>query len=200
MGMTGGAGAAIEMLLVDGGVDDDELTPDLFEPAVPVGLPPAARPAATDEPRSGPKGGRPKGARNKSTQAWVRYLGSRYQSPLVGLAEMWSRSPRQLAEDLELYKWHEGKPVVDAGGRQVLDTGAAAAMQLQARIAALPYWHQRLPLAVEVKSEQLGVMLIGSLDVPGQAATTANDDVPTLLIEPEENQQVSDADPDGSHA
>jgi hypothetical protein len=173
---------------------DDDLTPDMFEaPDAPLGLPPAPRP----EPKSGPQGGRPRGSRNKSTQEWVRYLGSRYQSPLVGLAETWSRPPRQLAEELGLVKTVVTR---DAEGnesvREVVDVAAAVAMQQQARIAALPYWHQKLPMAIEIKEERLGMMVIQGFSGP--------DSVPAGglrldYIDNEENQQLSATDDGQSH-
>ncbi len=197
MSGTGGAGAAVGLL---GGIGDigagaeEDLTPDMFEAAdAPLGLPPAPRP----EPRSGPQGGRPRGSRNRTTQEWVRYLSSRYQSPLVGLAETWSRPARQLAEALELKKIVVLK---DADGNEraeeVLDVASAVAMQQQARIAALPYWHQRLPLALEVKSEQLGVMLIQGFKTPGEAPPQG---LSLPIVEHEQNQSLSDEQPEKSH-
>lgn len=198
---TGGAGAALEMLGGPGslGLDGaDELTPDLFEaPDAPLGLPPAPRPEPQGPAKSGPQGGRPRGSRNRSTQEWVRYLSSRYQSPLVGLAETWSRSPRQLAEDLDLKKI---VVIRDADGnesvKEILDVATAVAMQQQARIAALPYWHQRLPLAIEAKSEQLGIMLLQGFSGRGDGPPPG---LALPIVEHEENQQLSSADREKSH-
>jgi hypothetical protein len=141
--------------------------------------------------KSGPQGGRPKGARNRSTEQWRQYLASRYTSPLIGLAEMWSRTPAELAKDLELYKYHEGRLVTDAEGKPLLDTGAAAAMQLRAREAALPYWHQRQPIAIDgAGGARMGVLVMGDLHVSGGERGDALPLAPT-----EENQRVIDAAP-----
>ena len=141
--------------------------------------------------------GRPAGARNRSTDEWLRYLSGRYRSPLVGLAEMWSRTPRQLAEALDLYKWHEGKPVLDVLGQHVLDTGAAAEMQQRAMMAALPYWHKKQPMAIEVDQRQPNLVVIGSLEVTDIGAS---DDLTVAIPQSLENQRVIDADPMQSDA
>lgn len=90
----------------------------------------AARREALRAPRSGP--GRPPGARNKSTAAWRDYLLGRYPSPLVALAEAYTRPARDLAEELGC------KPV--------------EAFQVQMRAAAelAPYLHGKMPVEVQV--------------------------------------------------
>jgi hypothetical protein len=182
-----GLATAVELL---GGFGDlglgGEAQIDAFADAgddAPSALPPA---------RSGPQGGRPRGARNRSTEEWRRFLLSRYQSPLQGLAEIWSRTPAQLARELELYKFHEGKLVVDPRtGEPVLATGEAAAMQLQARVAALPYLHQKLPQAVEITAPTRGVVLLGDLGFEGETG----DDLALPLASPiQRNQEVSEAE------
>lgn len=201
-----GLTAAIELL---GGAGEPAVAegdqPELFEADAPLPMPPARG-------VSGPKGGRPKGARNRRTQEWVEYLLSRYRSPLVFLLEAYSRSPRELAEQLQLYKFHEGKlvlaPVLDANGVQLRDaagelrwqpslaTGEAAEIQVRAAIAALPYLHQRQPLAIEVQDEKRGLLVIGNLTIEG--AGGGGDDLVLPLAEAEENQRVIDHDPEKS--
>jgi hypothetical protein len=155
---------------------------ELFEEAdAPLPIPPAAR--------SGPKGGRPKGARNKRTEEWVDYLLGRYRSPLVFLLETYSRTPAELAEQMQLYKIHEGKVVLDAQGRPMLATGEAADIQLKAAIAALPYLHQKLPQAIEVKANTRGLLLIGDL-----ASDGASDGLAIPFAEVQENQALSSGD------
>src|SRR5262245_57327845 len=83
--------------------DQAELFGDIEEADAPLPIPEARR--------SGPKGGRPPGARNRRTEEWVSYLLGRYRSPLVALLEMYSRTPAELAQQMQLYLFHEGKLV-----------------------------------------------------------------------------------------
>lgn len=154
------------------GIGDQPVQDDMFEADAPLPMPPAKG-------TSGAKGGRPAGARNRTTEEWRRFLLGKYRSPLVFLLEAYSRTPAELAEQLQLYKFHEGKlvtqPIIDAAGRVMLDesghelrqpvlaTGDAAAIQVQAAIAALPYLHQKLPMALDIKSPERGVVVIGEL-------------------------------------
>src|SRR5690606_19661876 len=121
---------------------------------------------------------------------------SRYRSPLVFLLETYHRSPRELAEQLELYKFHEGKLVKDADGEPMLATGEAAEIQVRAAIAALPYLHQKQPLAVEVTDEKRGLLVIGNLTIEG--ADGAGSDLALPLAEDEQNQQLIDVTPEKS--
>jgi hypothetical protein len=177
-----GLTAAIEALGAGEVLPAEAGQPDLFEEAeAPLPIPPAAR--------SGPKGGRPRGSRNKRTEEWVDYLLGRYRSPLVFLLETYSRTPAQLAEQMQLYKFHEGKLVTDANGQPVLATGEAADIQVKAAIAVLPYLHQRLPQAIEVKPNTRGLLLIGDL-----AGDGASDALAIPFAEVQENQSLSDLD------
>jgi len=109
----------------------EELSPQQL-PLIPVqsaedGV--ATGDAATpdQETRRGP--GRPKGSRNRRTDEWVNFLLSRYQSPLVVLAETYSRPVAVLAAELNC------------------DIIEAARIQLQAAKELAPYLHQKLPMA-----------------------------------------------------
>jgi hypothetical protein len=140
--------------------------------------------------RSGPKGGRPKGALNRSTQEWVRYIGSRYRSPLVGLAETWSRSVADLARELGLYRYgSDGKPLLDKDGNPELNLVEAFKLQQSAMVNALPYLHSKMPQAIHVQQKERGLLIIGDLGEPLEEAG----DVLTLnLAEYEEKQEVSE--------
>lgn len=151
---------------------------DDFEPDVPMLVSPIER-----------KAGRPKGARNKSTEQWRQYLLSRYRSPLVGLLELYSRSPADLAEELGLYAYHEGKLMVDREGNPVLATGEAFKAQLAAMIAALPYLHQKLPQAIDVKTPERGVLVL-NFGEPSQS-----DESDVRIVDVQENQRVIDVTP-----
>lgn len=144
--------------------------------------------------RTGSSGaGRPKGARNKSTEQWRQYLLAKYPSPLETLLAMTVRTPEQLAREMKLYK-----PIVYEGEitAHELDTGAALSVIRDAAVAALPYLHQKQPLALEVKNrlDGLGVLLIG--DLGGAAARENGAALPLAPIE--ENQRVIEAPPQKS--
>lgn len=187
-GGTNGLATALALIGATGRADaagSDEQD-DLFDvdAAMPSMLPPAV-PA-----KSGPKGGRPVGALNKSTEQWRQLFLSKFRHPMMVLGELTTRSPEQLARDLGLYMYHEGRPVQDADGRAVPATGEAARLQHAAAVALLPYLAQKLPMAVEVASPRRGVVLIGDLTQAMQAQTH---DL-ALPLPPEENQEVSEAD------
>lgn len=144
--------------------------------------------------RSGPKGGRPAGSRNRSTEQWRQHVLSRYASPLVGLLEIAGRDVRTLAVELELFARDEdGNVRRDQRGEPVLAPGAlieALKIQKGCLEAALPYLHQKQPVAVELPAEGLrgGMMQIIIGDAAGQSDTLG-----LGIIEHEQNQQLTDA-------
>jgi hypothetical protein len=94
-----------------------------------------------DEPEREQKGvGRPAGSRNKRTQEWTEYLLSRFRSPLLVLAETYSR------------------PVADLAAELGVTRAEAFALQLAAAKELAPYLHQRQPLAVNLDGK--GVMAL----------------------------------------
>jgi len=79
-----------------------------------------------------PRGrGRPPGSRNRSTEAWRQYLLHQYESPLVGLAEIYSRPVADLAAELGCSK------------------AEAFRMQMVAMKELAPYMHGKMPLEIE---------------------------------------------------
>lgn len=179
----GGDGLKTALALAAG--EPPELQEDLFADAV---APAVQAPAV-----SGPRGGRPKGARNKSTEQWRQYLLGKYASPLETLLALTMRTPAELARELGLYKYSDGKPVVDEYGRQVLATGEAAKILVDAATAALPYLHQKQPMALEVAEKKVGVLVVHTHH-DGQS-----DDGIVFAGQVQENQQVIDVAPGQSH-
>lgn len=104
-----------------------------LEPSVAVG-------EDGQELRRGP--GRPPGARNRSTLAMLEYLQSRYQSPLVALAETYSRPVADLVAELGCKKLE------------------AVNLQIEAMKASLPYWHAKQPVAVQIDGRGLVTLII----------------------------------------
>lgn len=132
------------------------------------------------DPGTRARGGRPKGARNKRTEAWLDFLEARYRSPLVVLAEAWSRPVDVLQAELGCTRLE------------------AYALQQQAAIASAPYWHAKQPLALQVEGKGV-VQLI--LEAPSAAGIPAQNGGEGMILEAriisEENQPLSKPETDG---
>ena len=76
--------------------------------------------------------GRPKGAKNRRTEAWQQWLLSSYRSPLEMLCETYCMPATRLAEIL---------------GCSLLE---AFKLQIMAAKEAGPYLHQKMPVAVDI--------------------------------------------------
>ena len=114
--------------------------------------------------RSGAKGGRPKGRMNRSTEQWVSVIQSRYRSPLIGLAEIWSRPVAELARELELYRYgSDGRPLLGADGKPLLNLVEAFKLQQSAMVNALPYLHSRMPQALQVEGAKSAGVIVFTL-------------------------------------
>lgn len=136
--------------------------------------------------------GRPAGVRNKSTDEWRKILLGKYQSPLVGLLEIASRSPKELAEELGMYK---SVLVGPQTYKDRLAVGDAFSMQLDALKAALPYLHQKQPLAIEAKGDKRGLLVMGDINLT--ALSNSGFDLP--FADDEENQEVINVTKEKSH-
>lgn len=104
--------------------------------AVQAGLPLA--PVAEHEDLT-PQGqiGRPAGSVARKTAEWQAYMLGRYRSPLIALAELYSRTVEELAQDLGCTK-------LEAFDRQ-----------LKAAIELAPYIHSKMPAAVQLDGAPL---------------------------------------------
>ena len=191
---TGGLKTVLGLLGASGHVDgaDGEAEADLFEAPAPLPLP-LARPEPTGQ------RGRPKGARNKSTDEWVRFHLSRYRSPLTGLAELHSRPLEQMVDELQRiadkHKRWKPDPRFDAGGyweRVLVDPMEVLKLQKDCYVALLPYLHKRQPIEVEVDQRRPGVVVIGNLEM---SLTGDPDDLALPLPPLLQNQQVTDLQP-----
>ena len=194
---TGGLTTALAMLGAAGVLQDDvEGQDDLFEAPAPLPLPTAPRADAG-------KPGRPKGARNKSTDEWVRYFLGRYRSPLTGLAELYTRDLGDLVGELQrIADEHcevttkpgngEGSPQTHTVHVVRINPLEVLRLQQSAMAALLPYIHKKQPMALEIDQKPRGVVLLGSLDV---ADIGGDDDLALPLGPIVENQQVSGAVP-----
>lgn len=190
MSKTGGWATALELA---GGIGDLGLgadgQDDLFEADAPLPLSPAV------VGQSGPRGGRPKGARNRSTEEMRAFLLAKYRSPLVGLLEVAARPAEALARELKLWaRAPDGEIIRDGAGDPVLAPDAvmrAFDRQINALTAALPYLEKKQPVAIETNGKVAGVIVIG--DLVGLAES--GDGMITIVpMKPEQKQQVIDAD------
>lgn len=88
--------------------------------------------------------GRPKGAKNKRTEAWTEFLLSNYRSPLEALAQIVAKPVVTLSKELNCSR-------IDA-----------FKLQIQAAKELAPYLHQKQPTAVEMKADgavNLGIFI-----------------------------------------
>ncbi|KKL91822.1 hypothetical protein LCGC14_1890840 [marine sediment metagenome] len=98
--------------------------------------------------------GRPPGARNRRTDEWVDYLLARYRSPLIVLAEMYSRSVGELVKEVGCTKLE------------------AIKLQIFAAEKLAPFVHQKQPLAIQVDAHGV-VRLVIEGGLPGGGGPTA---------------------------
>lgn len=115
---------------------------------------------------AGSQGGRPAGP-GKDTKAWVNHFLARYRSPLIGLAELYSRPVAELATLLSCTRLE------------------AMQLQRQAMTDVLPYVHQKLPAAVQIEGAATQPVMIAIAPTLAQA----------FAAEDERNQQVIEGDP-----
>jgi hypothetical protein len=116
--------------------------------------------------RAGP--GRPPGSRNRSTNEWVDFIAARYRSPLLFLAEAYTRPAQQLAAELGC------------------DRVEAFKLQVKAAETLAPYMHQKQPLAVAISTEgEVTLMLVQ----PAPAAPAQPGDRAILIENETEGKQ-----------
>lgn len=121
---------------------------EAVEPSAPVQLPlmPTERESEVAAIEQGERGrGRPPGARNKSTSAWIDYILARYPAPAVALAATYARPVQGLADELGCDKLEAFK------------------VQIACATNLMPYIHQKQPLAVQVDARGV-VQLVIALD------------------------------------
>lgn len=181
---TGGLATALALIgasgVVPGGAGGQE---ELFGAAdAPLPLP--------EKGKSGSKGGRPAGARNRSTEEWARFLLSRSQSPLVVLAEIYSRPVAELTRELQALASEQKKAVwcdgVVVGYEAVhINPLDVLKLQMQAAQALAPYLHKQQPKAIEVDQRTRGIVILGELN---DVAAGSEDDLTLPLAPIEENQ------------
>lgn len=125
-------------------------------------------PARNDAGQAVNRHGRPVGSRAKRTEAWVDFLLSRYRSPLVGMAELYSRPVAELAKEL------------------ACSTHEAMQLQLNAMRDLAPYLHQRLPQALQVQVESAIPLVLAVMPAGAHAAGSIEQDQDLIPLLPGE--------------
>lgn len=125
--------------------------------------------------------GRPPGRMNKKTEEWAQLILGKYRSPLVFLAEVYSRRVGDLALELGC------KPV--------------EALEIQRRAASelAPYLHGKMPVQVEIRGN-LPMLVLGdpAKILEGFAAEIEQGALPDLSqLQPIENQGLSEGEDSG---
>lgn len=126
---------------------------DLFEPGEDQeGAPSPFADAAGMAP--GRRIGRPKGARNKHSEAFETYYYSKgYRDPLVAAAEVVSTDPVEL---LAWFKHHDKK------GSKGLTLKAIVELQMAAGRDVAPYLHGKAPVRVQIEGGALPMLVINA--------------------------------------
>lgn len=122
--------------------------------------------------------GRPAGSKNRRTQEMADFILSQYRSPLIALAETYSRPVQDLAKELACDKLEAFK------------------LQMAAAKELAPYVHQKMPMAVDVGE---GGLIGLTINLGNHANEVSESDGFNLEIidvpaesAPQQNQALSD--------
>lgn len=146
-------------------------------------------------PKRGP--GRPPGSVNRTTLQLTKLMRAKgYRDPYEFLASIYSMPTSELARALSEPAAGDEEPVK-------VNRQAAADLQVKAAVAALPYAHQKMPIAIQHSGDgQRPVIIIHD----GPAATTPGRVIEGETMSAHEAQDIeqyqglSDGAPAGSHA
>ena len=183
----GGLAAELASVGASGGVvDGNGLQVDLFEnDEAPLPLP--------SKGKSGPQGGRPRGATNKSTDAWVSWFLGQHRSPLSVLGNIAGQDLGELHALLQDLADARTRRRDTANGveevRVLVDPLAVLKLQRDAAAALLPYIHKQQPKALEISESRRGMILLGDLN---DVQDAMSDDVGLGLPPIEGNQEVAE--------
>lgn len=155
--MSGGVSAALDQA-VQGEADMAEVVQaGLFEELEPceTGALDAPSPLAAALPSAGRKPGRPKGSKNRRTEAVTAWLLTQHRHPLSVMMEAYSMSPSDFAKAI-------GIPSPDSD--TLLDI---VKLQLRMAEAVAPYVAQKLPQAVQVEGGANLTLNFSGVTLPG---------------------------------
>ena len=136
-------------------------------------LPFDSKDAARQSEKTG-KPGRPAGSLNRRTEDFANYILTNFTSPLIGMAQTYSRPVEELAKDL---------------GCDLLE---AHKLQLDCMKALAPYVHQKMPVAVQGVGDAMPMLVVVAPEVGAQLGVLDGDviPVPTPLDEDQEPEKT----------
>ena len=123
-----------------------------------------------------PRVGRPAGSVQRMTAEWRGLLLTKYRSPLIALAETYSRPVEELA--------------------RALGCSRLEAFQLQQAAAKelAPYLHSKMPLAIQAEGAAMAPIVLAM--TPGLAAQIPGfAGAPVPIIEMQQDQRVGEGEP-----
>lgn len=147
--------------------------------------------------RRGP--GRPPGSVNRTTLQLQRLLMAKgYRDPAEFLASIVTMDVRALAGELS-----EPRKADDDSGREVMTVNRGAALQLQLRAAEalMPYFHQKMPIAVDHGGQVARpLIIIRDLAAPGGVRVIEGEAMSIHdAQEVQQDQGLSDGEAEASH-
>lgn len=160
--MTGGVATAVSEAIEKGETMDEVVQAGLFEDLEPgeTGALDAPSPLSRALDTGGRRPGRPKGSKNRRTEAVTAWLLQQHRHPLSVMMEAYSMTPKELADRIG----------VTPSSDNLLDI-----FKLQVRMAeaVAPYVAQKLPQAVQLDAAASLQISFGGVDLAGGVPSPA---------------------------
>ncbi|MGQ3041434.1 MAG: hypothetical protein ACT6TH_14510 [Brevundimonas sp.] len=169
--MSGGVATAVGEAIEQGATMDEVVQAGLFEALEPgeTGALDAPSPLSRALDTGGRRPGRPKGSKNRRTEAVTAWLLQQHRHPLSVMMEAYSMTPAELAKRIG----------VDADSDNLLDI-----FKLQVRMAeaVAPYVAQKLPQAVQLDAAANLSITFGGVDLSGGVSSPARAGSPEISV------------------
>lgn len=167
--MSGGVGAALDQAVKGEASMAEVVQAGLFEEleTCETGALDAPSPLSAALPSAGRKVGRPKGSKNRRTEAVTAWLLTQHRHPLSVMMEAYSRSPIQFAADIGL----QPDPETGLYSNDLLVD--LVKLQLRMAEACAPYVAQKLPQAVQVEGGASLTVNIGGVNLGGASGVSS---------------------------
>jgi len=190
--MSGGVGAALEEAVKGEAGMAEIVQAGLFEELEPceTGALDAPSPLSAALPSAGRRPGRPKGSKNRRTEAVTAWLLTQHRHPLSVIMEAYTMTPVQLAERLGLRRQMVTRTTtttaviagvetvttvdVEEEGEHFANDVLLDLFKLQMRMAesAAPYIAQKLPQAVQIEGGASLTVNFGGVDLDRSAGVS----------------------------